>query len=185
MKNNLQVVSSLLFLQSQKVRKMPTCGTVSRSQSPASAPWPWLAGNSDQKPGRVSIKSYLNLVQQQQQIFALPRAGNRLPDAGGGSPRSEKVVPCGLLITEMLSNAYKHAFTDGRCGQVTISLQGEGEQIKLTVADNGVELACGFRSSPGENPRPATGVGAGQPARNGTMAVERSNGTQFRVSFAG
>ena len=54
----------------------------------------------------------------------------------------DTAIPCGLILNELLSNALKHAFPDGRRGVVTIALRrGEGNAVSLEVADDGVGLA--------------------------------------------
>ncbi len=51
----------------------------------------------------------------------------------------ETAVPLGLIINELVSNALKHAFVDGRSGEVTLRLKSlENNSIRLTVADNGI-----------------------------------------------
>ncbi len=49
--------------------------------------------------------------------------------------------PCGLLVTELASNALKYAFPEGRAGTLTVRLAPVGEgQVALTIADDGVGL---------------------------------------------
>ncbi|MCB9421391.1 MAG: ATP-binding protein [Ardenticatenaceae bacterium] len=51
----------------------------------------------------------------------------------------DTAVPCGLILNELVSNALKHAFSDGRSGQIIIQLQtGNGRGCHLTVTDNGM-----------------------------------------------
>jgi two-component sensor histidine kinase len=50
---------------------------------------------------------------------------------------SDRALPFGLLVNELVTNAIKHAFPDGT-GRVVLSVQQIGGQIELTVADNGV-----------------------------------------------
>jgi two-component sensor histidine kinase len=50
-------------------------------------------------------------------------------------------VPCGLLLNELISNALKYAFVNGRRGKITITLSAEDNQITLAVADNGVGIS--------------------------------------------
>jgi PAS domain S-box-containing protein len=54
-------------------------------------------------------------------------------------------VPCGIIINELVTNAWKHAFEDGKEGTVTISLgKKENSRIFLSVRDNGSGLPPGF-----------------------------------------
>ncbi|MEQ1901203.1 MAG: histidine kinase dimerization/phosphoacceptor domain -containing protein [Devosia sp.] len=50
----------------------------------------------------------------------------------------DAATPLGLIVNEVVSNAFKHAFPDGREGTVTISLKAEGASGRLTVSDDGV-----------------------------------------------
>ena len=52
---------------------------------------------------------------------------------------SDRAVPFGLLVNELATNAIKHAFPDGR-GRIVLSLEQVGDQIELTVADDGVGM---------------------------------------------
>jgi two-component sensor histidine kinase len=56
-------------------------------------------------------------------------------------------IPCGLILNELLSNAFKYAFPNGRRGEVRISLQQEESSICLTVEDTGVGLPDGHGTS--------------------------------------
>ncbi len=57
----------------------------------------------------------------------------------------DTAVPCGLILNELVGNALKHAFTGRSGGEVTVSLKGAaGERISLGVSDNGVGLPEGL-----------------------------------------
>lgn len=49
-------------------------------------------------------------------------------------------IPCGLIVNELVSNALRHAFVDNRSGEVTIGMVQTGSTCRLTVKDNGVGL---------------------------------------------
>ena len=56
----------------------------------------------------------------------------------------ERAIPCGLVVNELVSNAFKHAFPDDRAGEIRIELGTKDGQAELLVADNGVGLAADF-----------------------------------------
>jgi len=60
----------------------------------------------------------------------------------------DQSIPCGLILNELISNALKHAFNDGREGMIRITLSGsEGGEISLSVADDGPGLPPNFSMS--------------------------------------
>lgn len=56
----------------------------------------------------------------------------------------DQAIPCGLILNELISNALKHAYPHGAAGVVDIRLRCEGDRVELTVADNGIGLPQGF-----------------------------------------
>lgn len=53
----------------------------------------------------------------------------------------ETATPCGLLINELLINAFKHAFPEGRSGKISVILSCQDQQMQLMVQDTGVGIA--------------------------------------------
>jgi len=58
----------------------------------------------------------------------------------------DQAIPCGLILNELISNAFKHAFPNGRAGVVRIGLKLENEQVSISVVDDGVGLPEGFNT---------------------------------------
>ena len=56
----------------------------------------------------------------------------------------ESAVPCGLIINELLANAFKHAFPDNRSGVLSINFTKTDDTYTLAIKDNGVGLPAGF-----------------------------------------
>jgi two-component sensor histidine kinase len=56
----------------------------------------------------------------------------------------DAAVPCGLVISEIVSNSLKHAFPGDRRGRISIGLKGSSEDLELTISDDGVGLPEGF-----------------------------------------
>jgi two-component sensor histidine kinase len=61
-----------------------------------------------------------------------------------------QAVPLGLIVNELVTNASKHAFADGRPGSINVELVRDGPQLRLTVTDDGMGMA-------GANGRSGTG----------------------------
>jgi two-component sensor histidine kinase len=95
----------------------------------------------------------------------------------------DQAVPCGLIISELVSNALKYAFPEGRSGRIAVELAFAPDQrMVLTVADDGVGLPAGL------DPAHASTLGlhlvsalTGQ--LMGTLEVERGRGTAFHLTF--
>jgi two-component sensor histidine kinase len=57
----------------------------------------------------------------------------------------DKAIPCGLILNELISNARRHGFCDGRSGKIRVELEkAEGHSLRLTVRDNGMGFPSGF-----------------------------------------
>jgi len=52
-----------------------------------------------------------------------------------------QAVPCALIINEVVSNAFEHAFTYQDSGKVAVSLEEQKDDIKVTVSDDGKGIA--------------------------------------------
>jgi two-component sensor histidine kinase len=88
---------------------------------------------------------------------------------------SDRALPFGLLVNELVTNAIKHAFPDGT-GRVVLSVQQIGDQIELTVADNGVGVKNGESAQTTEQ-RGTDYVGVFVRQLGGTIAISGSEGT--------
>ena len=56
----------------------------------------------------------------------------------------DRAIPCGLILNELLSNAFKYAFPDNRSGEVRVSLHHQKSRVQLVVEDSGIGLRDGF-----------------------------------------
>jgi two-component sensor histidine kinase/PAS domain-containing protein len=62
----------------------------------------------------------------------------------------EKAVPCGLILNEIVTNSIKHAFKNVKNPTIKIELFQEGETIRLTIADNGLGISDKHLNEEGE-----------------------------------
>jgi two-component sensor histidine kinase len=94
----------------------------------------------------------------------------------------ERANTVGLLVTELLTNAFKYAFPDGRPGEIAVGLRADGDGLELQVRDTG----CGL--PPGLDPRHAESLGLRivhllvQRLR-ATVDIAREPGATFRIRF--
>lgn len=55
-----------------------------------------------------------------------------------------QAIPCAIIINEVITNIYKHAFTDRENGRIEVQIYEENEKITLTIRDNGIGLPESF-----------------------------------------
>ena len=94
----------------------------------------------------------------------------------------DKAIPCGLVLNELITNALKHAFPNGRPGVVRVALASlEGDRIEIAVSDNGIGIPPGvdLYSSQSLGFRLVCTL-----ARqvDGDLEVESNNGTTVRLT---
>ncbi|MCK4911927.1 MAG: response regulator, partial [Thermodesulfovibrionales bacterium] len=96
---------------------------------------------------------------------------------------SEVAIPCGLIVNELLTNAAKHAFPEGRKGSIRLVLRELNEnRILLSVSDNGIGLPDNFEvGSTGSLGMEIVSALVGQ--IGGELEMDPSNGAAFKITF--
>lgn len=147
-KNNLQVVSSLLSLQSQNCNEIVRDALeISQGRLRAMALIHQLLYEG-QDYSRIHLGSYITrLGSFLREIHS--DAHNRIVLDMKGMEQAvyldiQQAVPCGLLITELLTNAFKHAFPDKQCGHIDVILAEQDGGTCLIVSDDGIGLPKPF-----------------------------------------
>ncbi|MCC7564936.1 MAG: PAS domain S-box protein [Methanomicrobiaceae archaeon] len=96
----------------------------------------------------------------------------------------DEAIPCGLIVNELVSNAMKHAFPDGRRGTITINLRkDEAGGITLEVSDDGVGFPDKIEIASAESLGLQLVSSLAEQLR-GSMEVARDQGTRFTIRFA-
>lgn len=95
---------------------------------------------------------------------------------------AKRAVPFGLIANELVTNAFKYAFVDGRKGVVIVRVSSSGGYVGLEVADNGIGLSddCIMERSKGLGMKLVDML---TKQLGGTITFEREGGTTFRISI--
>jgi PAS domain S-box-containing protein len=93
-------------------------------------------------------------------------------------------IPCGLIINELVSNALKHAFKGGRDGEIRVAInRTDREEYLLTVGDNGVGFPDGLDfMAPDSLGLELVNILVNNQLK-GDIELDRTEGTEFRISF--
>jgi two-component sensor histidine kinase len=141
-KNNLQVVMSLLSLQARRLKDPVAIAALDDTRSRINAlalVHRILYEIDDQRS--VDVKSLLEqLAEQTSEGFVGGRCDVKVVvDAAARSLPSEMALPISLFTVEAMTNAFKHAFPEGRSGTIRIRFALDGEHnLHLAVADDGI-----------------------------------------------
>ena len=148
-KNNLQVITSLLRLESRRSVLAETRATLSDMQGRIGSMA--LLHESLYRSGAfasVDLADYLHkVVKAAHDAQMAPGSPVQVRSQLGRLVLGmDQALPCGLMVNELISNALKHGFPAGRGGEVLVVLEpaGDGTSWRLRVGDNGVGLPAGF-----------------------------------------
>ena len=183
-KNNLQIISSLISLQASHVKDEESKVLFEESRSRIRA----LALVHERLYWSESLASidFTEYLKGVIQDLTHGRENGEISidlDAEHISLDVDRAIPCGLIVNELCTNALKHAFVERTGGAVVVSLHhGPNNQVILGVRDNGVGLPADldvFR----ETSMGMTLVTSLVDQIGGSLSVNRIGGTAFEVSF--
>jgi PAS domain S-box-containing protein len=184
-KNNLQIISSLLSLQRLQVEDPQTADILWECQGRVRA-MAMIHENiyQSQDIGRINFKNYVEMLLYD--IFNLYRVNKKSVilemRIKGVKMGIETAMPCGLVINELATNSIKHAFPQGN-GIIKIELKTDDDAHILIIEDDGIGLP--------ENLDPQKSKKLGLMVvntlvnqLNGEMEIDRTNGTKFIIKFS-
>ena len=146
-KNNLQVISSILNLQSSYVKDENSLNILRESQN------------------RIKSMSFIHESLYQTKDFSGIEFGGYILSLANNLVHSyslevgmvnlktdfddtylslDQAIPCGLIANELISNSLKYAFDKGQQGEIYVSAKHKGSKVTLIIADNGKGLPEGF-----------------------------------------
>ncbi len=185
-KNNLQVISSLLNLQARYLPDPDARAIFSQSQHRVQSialVHELLYESADLS--HVNFAKYLMVLLDN--VFYTHDATNRgiskMIDVGDSNLTVDVAIPCGLIVNELVTNSLKHAFPGGLPGTVRVSLSEGGDgMLELMVQDDGVGMPAGI------DPLNTVSLGLDLVVTfaeqlNAEMNIVRQGGTSFQFRF--
>ena len=181
-KNNLQVVSSLLSLEAQRSSDEKTKSlfleTKNRIRSMALV-HERLYRSPD--VGRIDLGEYLRSMTEELVRSTAHEGLACSVDVEKVFLGVDAAIPCGLLAHELLSNALRHAFVGRETGKVEVTLRRTSEhQVELAVRDNGIGFPGDFRTMTSMG---MTLVNSLTAQIDGNVAMESHGGTRFTITL--
>lgn len=183
-KNNLQIIVSLLKLQSKYVNDPRDLQIFNSSRS------------------RVETMSLIHEKLYKSRDLSNIDLGNYIKDLVSHILKAYKLnqeiafsikfdsiqlsidtaIPCGLIINELINNTLKYAFPEGHKGKIEIDITKEGECISLEIMDNGVGIPETFDIASSDS----LGLQLVETLIrqiNGNVELDTKNGTRFTIKF--
>lgn len=186
-KNNLQVIDSLLGLQSARITD-PSVQEVLREGQNRVRSMALIHQTLYQSHdfAEVDFSHFLeSLLRTLASSYGVDAERIKLTvDADRITLPIDTAIPCGLAVNELVSNAIKHAFPGAARGQITTSLRWthEGKSVLVTVDDDGIGLPEGLDIST----TPTLGlqlVSLLTDQLGGSLSMSRSGLTRFLLTF--
>jgi PAS domain S-box-containing protein len=185
-KNNLQIVSSLLQLQSNTLKDPEIIKVLRESQNRIES-ISLIHKNlyTSANIGEIDVADYIyNLATSLLISYQIVPSKIALEtDVDAVSLNVDQAIACGLVINELISNALKHAFPNQEQGTISIALRNLDRRIEITIRDNGIGLPDNL------DWKNAVSLGLSlvydlvTEQLEGEINLERDRGTVFKIQF--
>lgn len=185
-KNNMQVISSILNLQSSYITDENALGIIRESQDRIkSMSFVHESLYQSNTLSEVNFAEYIqNITRNLYHSYGRPEGGIELEyDLENIYLNLDTSIPCGLIINEVVSNSLKYAFEGREKGKIKIVFcKSSDDKMKLIIADDGIGLAEDFDIENAESlglqlvTTLVTQV-------SGELEIDVTNGTSFGIEF--
>ena len=185
-KNNLQIVSSLLQLQSQTLKDPEAIKVLRETQNRIESislihKNLYISANI----GQIDVGDYIdNLAASLLISYQIwPGKIGLETDIDSGSLNVDQAIACGLVINELISNALKHAFPNQQAGTISIALRNVDNNIEMTIRDNGIGLPDNLNWTTTDSLGLSLVYDLVTEQLEGDITIERNHGTVFKIKF--
>jgi PAS domain S-box-containing protein len=185
-KNNMQIIASLLRIQAADIKDEEIQDMFSEIHDrirSMSVLYEMLYQSRDMT--KVDLSEYIRRLTMH--LVSMYKAGlepiSLKLDIKDVHLDVKRAIPCGLIITELVSNTLKHAFLNGRKGEIAVEMHPDkGKKYTLIVSDNGIGFPEGldFRNTESLGMKLVVDL---VKQIDGTINLSRAKGTEFKIVF--
>jgi len=184
-KNNMQVISSLLKLGAASIKNKEDALVFKDSQAQIkSMALVYNKLYQAEDLAHIDFREYVRelvsgLVHSYKAV-----SGKVTTSVEGGdvSLGVDQAIPCGLVINELITNSLKYAFPKGRGGEIRVSLGKSEDEVELAVSDDGVGIPASLDLANSKTLGLHL-VGNLVEQLGGKIELDRTAGTRFRITF--
>jgi len=185
-KNNLQIISSLLQLQSHTLKDPEVIRIFRESQNRIESIC-LIHKNLYTVPniGQLDVVDYIQSLSTSIMLSYQLEPGRitLATNIDAVSLNLDQAIACGLVINELISNSLKHAFPNGQTGNITINLHNIGDYIEMSVQDDGIGIPDDLDWNNTESLGLSLVYDLVTEQLEGDITLERNYGTVFKIQF--
>ncbi|MVA24479.1 histidine kinase dimerization/phosphoacceptor domain -containing protein [Agrobacterium vitis] len=154
--NSLQIIASVLMQSARRVQSEEARGHLHDARHRIMSIAALQRQLSASPGGNVELHAYFTHLCQSlgASMIADPERLSIQVTVDSSTVDADVSISLGLVVTELVINALKHAFNDGRAGTISIDYRSSGKDWALTITDDGIGMSVG-------NDAPKAGLGTG------------------------
>lgn len=184
-KNNMQIISSLLNLQKNYVEEEESLNILQESQNRVKS-----MAMIHEKLYRsktlthINFEDYIqNLISDLFYSYSIKKGRiDVITDIENTKLNLETAVPCGLIINEIVSNSLKYAFPNKKQGKIKISFKTHGQEYELIISDDGIGIPkeIDFKNTDSLGLQLVNSL---IEQVDGEIKLDRTHGTKYKIKF--
>ncbi len=183
-KNNLQIIISLLHMQSSGIENEQLLAIIKESENRVqSMSLVHEKLYQSEMMATINFNEYIrSLAERLISSYGVLNQIKLTLDTAPVMLSINTAIPCGLILNEILTNSMKYAFPDNKEGEITIRMNTKDEDVILSISDNGV----GIPQDMDKSKIKSLGLKLIQVLTSqidGNVEIENNNGTTFKLTF--
>ncbi len=186
-KNNLQIISSLLTLKSKNIKDKKVAELIFEIKNSIRTMVKIHERlYQSENLSNINFKDYINEIANDLVLAYYPNNKDTVSinyNIEDISLRINTAIPCGLVLNELISNSLKHAFPGNRKGQINIDMRSVNNNYECIVMDNGIGISKDFDVAKIKTIGLYLATGIIEKQLCGKIDFKRSSGTIVKITF--